>query len=76
MAFDERTHMGRRATLGLAALLAATVMTGAAGIAGLVHGAAPLPATPATPATAAVPPGAENPAPAAVASHHEWDEED
>lgn len=45
--------MGRRATLGLAALLAATVMTGAVGIAGLSHRSAAPPAPPAPTETVA-----------------------
>jgi uncharacterized iron-regulated membrane protein len=60
MAIDEGSGLGRRATLGLAAVLAATVMTGAVGIAALPHRSAAPPAPPAaTPAKAhATPPAA------------------
>jgi hypothetical protein len=58
MEIDEGSGLGRRATLGLAALLAATVMTGAVGLAGLTHQSAAPPAPPvATPTMAhATPP--------------------
>ena len=66
--------MGRRATLGLAALLAATVMTGAAAVAGLAHHATPVAAAPA----AQMAPAASAPArvPGVVAPHHEREEVD
>ena len=65
MAFDEGAHMDRRSILGLAAVLAATVVTGAAGIAGLAHhatapaapAAATVQASPATPGAAGGPAG-------------------
>ena len=63
MAIDEGSRLGRRATLGLAALLAATVMTGAVGIAGLSHRSAAAPAPAAATATKAL---ATPPAPPAV----------
>ncbi len=70
MANDERSQMGRGATLALAALLAATVVTGSAAIVGIAH-QTPAPAA----VSAQVAPAAPVSPPVAVPGHDTHEED-